>query len=305
MSRLHPRFWPDHARAAAAHPRTPDLASIALVAVLGWQLADLSWAMLPAPASATPAAPSPGTPTETHSAGQPRAAAKLAALHLFGEAAPPEQVEATPDTGADAPETELNLTLKGLYAPGTGRGFAIIAAGNGSEDVYSVGDTIAGGARISAIFADRVVLRRNGRAETLRLANVEVAPAEPEGRVADAGERGVASDEDAIARRAGELRTQLTENPLELARMVRFQPYVEDGELVGYRIQPRAAEAELLQDLGIQPTDVITRINEFSLSDPQQANQALQALRDARMINITLLRDGRSQRMSIPIGNPG
>ena len=305
MNRLHPRFWPDHARAAAAHPRTPDLASFVLVAVLGWQLADLSWAMLPAPAAATPAAPDTRTRPETRAGDRSDAAAELAALHLFGEAAPAEASEVTPDTGADAPETELNLTLKGLYAPGTGRGFAIIAAGNGPEDVYAVGDTVAGGARIAGIFDDRVVLRRDGRAETLRLDSSGVAPASGSRRRETAEREDVASDADAIARRAGELRTRLMENPLELARMVRFQPYVEDGELVGYRVKPRSDEAKLLQDLGIRPTDVVTRINEISLTDPRQANRALREMRDASMINVTVLRDGRSQRMAIPIGNPG
>jgi hypothetical protein len=28
-------------------------------------------------------------------------------------------------------------------------------------------------------------------------------------------------------------------------------------------------------------------------------------LRDASMINVTILRDGRSERLSIPLGNPG
>ncbi|MEF8834372.1 MAG: PDZ domain-containing protein, partial [Halofilum sp. (in: g-proteobacteria)] len=87
--------------------------------------------------------------------------------------------------------------------------------------------------------------------------------------------------------------------------MVRFQPHTEDGELIGFRIQPRTNEARLLEEVGIRPDDVITRVNGIPLNDRAQGNRALQELRDASMIDVTILRDGRSQRLSIPIGAPG
>ncbi len=294
--------WNERLRAALAHPRIPDVISVALVVLLGWQLAGLTWAALPAPASArVPAATaveSAGSGGDTGEA----PTARLARLHLFGEPPAEDDGDRSPETETDAPETQLNLTLKGVYTPGETGGLAIIATGDGPEKVYAVDDTIAGSARITGIFEDRVVLRRDGRPETLRmdLAKVPSGQTNRQAESSDAEE-----DEGGIIERARALRTRLRQNPLELTRMVRFQPYVEDGELVGFRIEPRSEEAQLLQEAGIRPSDVVTRVNGIPLNDRAQGNQALRELRDADMINVTILRDGRSEQLSIPLGEPG
>jgi general secretion pathway protein C len=314
MSRFHPHRWFERARTAFAHPHTPNVAALALVMLLGWQLAGVTWAMLP-PVSEGQAQPEPATrDAQTPSASQQRdaAAVRLARLHLFGEKAS-ETSEQPERAQKDAPETQLDLTLKGLYAPGDGNGFAIISAGGGAEQVYAVDDTLAGGARIRGIYANRVVLRRNGRDEILRLAGTEAPDGQTTTASANTAANGsssatnqpVTTDPEAIAERAREFRQRLNENPLELARMVRFQPQMQDGELIGYRIKARAMEPDRLRDLGLRKTDVVTRINGVALDDPEQANQALQELRNAETINVTLMRDGRRQSVSIPIGRPG
>ena len=49
----------------------------------------------------------------------------------------------------------------------TGRGSAILATGDGQQQVYAVGDTIADGVTLAAIAADHVVLDRSGTREAL------------------------------------------------------------------------------------------------------------------------------------------
>jgi len=289
--------WLDAARALVNHPRAPGTLCAMIVVVLAMQAAGLTWALLPeAPAARRIArvdAPATADPDQSG----PGPAVRLAELHLFGAIHTASGSGESSAAPTDAPETKLNLTLKGVYAPGSGNGLAIIAAGGGGEKVYAVGDSIAGSAEITGIYGDRVVLRRNGQAETLRMALADAAPPRPTASRSDAS-----AQEQQIARHARDLRQQLLENPVELARMVRFQPYVRDGELVGYRVQPRQADARMLADLGLRPSDVITRLNGRPLTDPRQANEALQSLRQARTIQVTFLRDGQQQQMNIPIG---
>lgn len=294
--------WIEHLRAAPAHPRLPDAVALVLVVLLGWQLAGLTWAALPAPASARIA---PADPAESATGGNDTGeapTARLARLHLFGTATVEESPDKGPESATDAPETQLNLTLNGVYAPGEAGGIAIITVGGGQEKVYSVDDTVAGNARITGIFADRVVLRREGQPETLRMDLAKV-PSGQQTRETD-GSYGN-GDESGIVERARALRERIRQNPFEMARMVRFQPYTEDGELIGFRIQARTDEARLLEEAGIRPDDVITRVNGIPLNDRAKGQRALQELRDASMINVTILRDGRNQRLSIPIGAPG
>lgn len=295
--------WIELGRSALAHERLPNAASLVLVVVLGWQLAALTWAALPVPANSHAPA---GAAGQTYGSGGDDAreapTARLARLHLFGEPTAADNSQApSRETATDAPETQLNLTLKGVYAPGEAGGLAIITTGGDPEKVYAVDDTIAGDARITGIFQDRVVLRRDGRPETLRMDLAKVPSGEDNGQTQRSVEQ---SPGEEIVERARALRERLQQNPLEIARMVRFQPHVEDGELVGFRVEPRSDEAQLLQDAGLRPSDVVTRVNGIPLSDRQQGNRALRELRDARMINVTVLRDGRSEQLSIPIGEP-
>lgn len=294
--------WIERLPAVLGHPRLPDFVSLALVVLLGWQLAGLTWAALPTPTSAR-IPDSTATDPATTGSGEGREAptARLARLHLFGEPSTDDDRDQSPETATDAPETQLNLTLMGVYAPGETGGLAIIATGGGPEKVYAVDDTIAGSARITGIFEDRVVLRRDGRPETLRMDLAKVSSGQTETEVAPSASGG----DGGIKGRVQELRARLRENPLELARMVRFQPYTEDGQLVGFRIEPRSEEAKLLKEAGVRPSDVVTRVNGIPLNDRQQGNRALRELRDASVVNLTILRDGRSEQLSIPLGDPG
>jgi len=70
----------------------------------------------------------------------------------------------------DAPETRLKLTLRGVFASeDSSGGRAIVGDPQGKEENYAVGDPLPGGAKLSEIYPDRIILERNGRFETLRL----------------------------------------------------------------------------------------------------------------------------------------
>ena len=87
---------------------------------------------------------------------------KLANLHLFGQ-----NIEQ--DINA-LPETTLQLELKGIYSdPIQEMGSAIIAVPGQADAVYLVGDTLPGGATLLDIYEDRVILKRAGQLEVLRL----------------------------------------------------------------------------------------------------------------------------------------
>lgn len=68
---------------------------------------------------------------------------------------------------AQATETRLNLTLFGTFLGDPPS--AIIQASGGRQGVYFLGDTIAPGVTIEEIRLDQVLLKRNGRMETLSL----------------------------------------------------------------------------------------------------------------------------------------
>jgi len=68
----------------------------------------------------------------------------------------------------DIPETALNLTLRGTFAKTEPtQGSALIEGSNKQAKHYKVGDSLEGNTVVDAVYSDRVILRRNGRQETL------------------------------------------------------------------------------------------------------------------------------------------
>ena len=97
----------------------------------------------------------------------PAPAVDLAAIvnaHLFGVARRIGRSRTT------RPATTANLTLAGTLA---GRepehGWAIIGASGQSARVYATGAALPGGAKLFAVYTDRVILDRNGARESLLL----------------------------------------------------------------------------------------------------------------------------------------
>lgn len=299
---LRPDRWLFGLRAVATSARLPVLVALVLALVLGWQLAGIGWQLLPAAEPAQPATArivEPDVidvgPSGTNSM------RRLAGLQLFGTA--PAGAQATQADRAaepeDAPETRLNLKLRGLFAVANGQGFAIIEAAGDDEQVFGVGDRLPGNARISGIYGDRVLLRRDGNLEALWLGDAA------DRQRADNGGSGLARSESRIAQAASTLRTELLEDPAALARMVRFQPYQQDGELIGFRLRPRGNHGETLRELGLTPNDVLTRINGIPLNDPRRGQEALEELRDARDVQVEFLRDGQRNSITLSLGAAG
>ncbi|NIW25330.1 MAG: type II secretion system protein GspC [Gammaproteobacteria bacterium] len=278
---------------SAGNRYLPQAASALLVIGIAYQAAKLTWTVIPsAPVSdAPPTLPAPaarGTTAESPSGLDLR---PVLDAHLFGEAA---QTGPAPvvETLVDAPDTTLNLTLTGVVSSeDSSDGWAIIDAGRGDANTYYVGDTIenTGGTVLHAVYDDRVLLNRAGRLETLRL------PKELSGRVAAARPRQAAQISQ--ANRAS-LQGVLTRNASQLSEVIRVAPYLEQGQMVGFRLNP-AQNPELFQSLGLQPNDVVTDINGMALSDPSAGLQVFESLGEATQASVTVLRNGTPEVLVI------
>mgnify|MGYP001819567374 FL=1 len=95
---------------------------------------------------------------------------RIADWHLFGESAALLETDSASDIPTQAPETKLQLSLKGVVASSdTTQGYAIIQKPDKEEKHFKVDDSVFGLASLEEIYVDRVILKRNGRYETLRL----------------------------------------------------------------------------------------------------------------------------------------
>jgi general secretion pathway protein C len=265
-----------------------------LVIAIAYQLATLTWALMPgaAPTVATPATRNPDTP-----GGAERPVTDYSVLeksHPWGEA----DKEPAPivETVVDAPDTTLSLTLTGILASGEGDpdGQAIISANRGQEKTYRIGQAIesANGATLHSVFADRVLLNRGGNLETLRLPKETVAG----GAAARVRSPSLAPAAQAPANES--LRGIISQNASRLTDIVRLAPHVDGGQVVGFRVTP-GRDKETFEALGFQSGDVVTDINGVVLDDASRGLQAFEALGEATMANVTVLRENVPQVLVI------
>lgn len=91
--------------------------------------------------------------------------ARIADLHLFGQASSSEEAAAEP-----VPETRLRLTLYGVMLE-PGASGAIVGEPGGEQRYVRVGGTLPGGGVLRQVQPDRIVFERQGRREALRFAD--------------------------------------------------------------------------------------------------------------------------------------
>ncbi len=272
------------------------LVTAVLVALLAYTLAQVFWRAVPAgDAGAVPSAPRSGAAAPERQQ-RSELGERIAGMQLFGPAA---ALDAARDAPIDAPETRLNLTLRGVFHyPRGENALVIIAAGNRDENFYRVGDELPGGAAIQAIYPDRVILRRDGRHETLSLPQERLEASTAAGPAQTAMARTRGTRQNGNGPDLQQMRERLVNNPQDFNRMVDIQPYMDGGEFRGVILNP-GPEPEMMETVGLQPGDVVTAINGEPLDSPEASMNALQMISQASTLDLTILRDGNQTSVRI------
>lgn len=278
-------------------PRAEQAARWVAVVLGVWVLyrsALLVWALVPAPEL-------PAPPPPTVAADRPAAATRpdvrqVADWHLFGSA--PQAAAAGGAAPIDAPETRLNLVLRGVLSSNDPEGArAIIAEPNGTEKYFRVGSSLPGGAELKEIHADRIILLRAGRPETLRLPRDVM---DGGGAAGDVDDEGVgAPDTDAGALLSG-YREQAAANPQALLDLARPVPYSDGNGFAGFRLFP-GNKPGLFAQLGLRPGDVLKEVNGVVLDSPVRGAEAMQMLRDSKQVALRIERGGQDISLAVDI----
>lgn len=221
---------------------------------------------------------------------------KVAAYHLFGNAKKPA---ATQQKVIDAPDTRLHLILKGVFAASNPKmAIAIIATKTGDDKSYHIGDELDGGALLHAVYADRVILKRNGNLETLRLPKVATENLYNKSieslSVSDNAELAINAQ---TKQKLKVLRTTLLTDPGKIWKQVRINPVMKNGKISGYSVVHN--DTALMKSLGLRKTDVIIAVNGELLSDPATLYGLLGTLSKQQNLAVTIERNGKQQEIQV------
>jgi general secretion pathway protein C len=270
--------------------RLPVIISLLLLVACAHALARITWMLLPEDETGAQQRVMSTAPV-VRQVDQRQAIRQVANAHLFGEmqsSTLPQQIK--------APETKLNLVLRGVIAATPmAMSQAIIARGkNGKEEVFAVGEKMPGGIIIEEIYADHVILNRGGRLETLQLIKDE-----------DVGTITSADQDFLPSGSTGDdltsVREEILQNPTSFGDYALPVVVKENGKQIGYRLQPQQKGSELMQQAGLEASDVITEINGIKLDNPQNGIGALRQLSTANSVSITVIRNGTEVPLNIQL----
>jgi general secretion pathway protein C len=213
--------------------------------------------------------------------------------HLFGVADPAAAV----GDPSDAPETRLSLVLAGTIAASDPKqGFGIIGESASNAKLYSVGDSIPGGARLNAVYGDRVILERGGQLEALLLPREYKGGAAGGGGMTALPQPRQAMPATAGAQVVDRVRRMIAQDPGSVAEVMRPQPVFANGQQRGYRVYPGRNRAQFAR-LGLRPGDLVMSVNGTPLDDPQRGMEIFRSIGSSDQVRVTVERNGRPQEL--------
>lgn len=273
----------------------PLLVTVLLILLLAFTSSRLIWQFLAPPQDSALVTAAPSAALSVGTAPQTDHAARVASAGLFGKAQTAKTEEVKP---VDAPETRLNLKLSGIYASeDEEEGFALISSGSGREKLYRVGDKLPGNSELSSVFPDRVILKRSGKYETLRMPETKNTGGSISRGSRNANARPSAPRKLGANSAVAKLRQEVLKNPAKLGQFVNAVPARENGQFIGFRIVAKRKHPAF-DELDIKSGDIVTRVNGIDIDSPQKGFQVLQKLRNATQVSVTIKRNGQLIQVS-------
>lgn len=267
---------------------------IVLIAITAVMLGRLTWtvvepqSILPAPAAI------PLSTTGGAGGAAVRGFAEVAALSAFGNAAGQSR-----NAAINAPDTTLRWVLKGVLAdPNPLRSSAILAPQGQPEKAYRVGASLPGNVRLEQVLADRVILARDGKLETLRLQRVTLASRrslprrtvdlpQVDSNISIAADGGVARID----------REAWMNDPQRIMEVVSATPVLIDGAMYGLEVRP-ARNAREFEAAGLQPGDVVTAVEGTPVAEINDYRDIFQQL-TGNTVSLSLDRNGEPMTITI------
>lgn len=188
-------------------------------------------------------------------------------------------------TDSSISKTPLPLILTGTQ-PGRNatEGTAFLGVAKDNPQTYAAGAILANGARIKEIYADFIVLEKNGSAvklyvdgkkqNTKALNDLLTVGGQPEVKLAVATHREVLTD------------------------YIRPSPVYEGDMLKGYQVYA-GQRAGVFSQLGLQNGDVILSLNDMAFTDPKHAIDMFRQLTEGVAMIATVERKGKRERISL------
>jgi general secretion pathway protein C len=195
---------------------------------------------------------------------------------------------------------QTDITLVGTVVGPKELSYGIFRDGSGMQEVFKIGETVFGLGSLSAVKRDKAILRKGAGSIEVPLEDVkvkEIAKQEPGGsRTSSTFARRVGSGTYVVDQ--ARLRHAIA-NPGEIMTDARLRP-IANGKEAGY-VLSEVKPGGIYHSLGLQDGDVLLRINDYDISNPERALQAFTALKGLDRVQVDLIRSGSKMTLTYQI----
>jgi general secretion pathway protein C len=195
---------------------------------------------------------------------------------------------------------QTNIVLVGTVVGPKELSYGIFRDDLGTQEVFKIGQQVFGLGSLFAVKRDRAILRKGPGSIEVPLEDIKVREITQHGA---AGGRSSSS----FARRVGNGTYVVDQaslqhaiaNPGEIMTDARLRPVV-DGKESGY-VLSEVKPGGIYDNLGLQNGDVLLRINDYDISNPERALQAFTALKGLDRVEVDLIRSGSKMTLTYQI----
>jgi general secretion pathway protein C len=205
-------------------------------------------------------------------------------------------------SSAPANAQTMDLILIGTVAGPKELSYAVFKDAAGIQEVFRVGENIHGMGRLYSVKNDRALIRQGGKITEIPIEDIvkikEVkAPASATGASSSAFAQRIGRGSYIVDQARLQ---QMIANPGQMMTDARLRPNTAGGKQEGFTLSEVKPNG-IYQSLGLQDGDVLLRINEYDISNPERALQAFTALKGLDRVQIDLIRSGSRMTMTYQI----
>ena len=192
-----------------------------------------------------------------------------------------------------------DLKLMGTIAASTRRGYAVFIGKDGKQSIFKTGESVFGEGEMTAVEQHQVSILRNGK--LIRMPLVDMVTRDEadslKGEVASNPVQSLGNGEYIVDQKAIQY---ALDNPAQIMMDAKFIPNMIKGKQEGFVLR-RVRKGGIYDNLGMQNGDILLRINDYSISDPEKAFQAFTALGGMDKIQLDIIRDKNRMVMNYQI----